>query len=99
MLLLVDPDVAPRQPPTAILQALYGLTPKEARLAAVLATGPTLAEAAATLHVSFNTAKTQCKAVFAKTNTRRQAELARLFLGLGGDLAPRSKYSVNPSPS
>jgi DNA-binding CsgD family transcriptional regulator/PAS domain-containing protein len=96
MLLLVDPDTAPRQSPTAILQALYGLTPKEARLAAVLATGPTLAAAAATLHVSLNTVKTQCQAIFAKTDTRRQADLVRLLRGLGSDLAPRS-YCPSPS--
>jgi DNA-binding CsgD family transcriptional regulator/PAS domain-containing protein len=88
LLVLADSDAVPRPPPIVILQALYGLTSKEARLAAVLATGPTLAEAAATLHLSSNTVKTQCKAVYAKTGTRRQTDLVRLLLGLGGDLAP-----------
>ena len=38
--------------------------------------------AAASLGVSRETARTQLKAVFAKTNTRRQAELAALVARL-----------------
>lgn len=58
----------------AISQA-YGLSEAEARLVAALVQGATLVEAAARLNISPNTAKTQLRAVFAKTGFARQAEL------------------------
>jgi DNA-binding CsgD family transcriptional regulator/PAS domain-containing protein len=59
-----------------LLQQAFGLTPAEARLALLLAKGGGLAAAAATLNIGRETARTQLRAVFAKTGTGRQAELA-----------------------
>lgn len=59
---------------------LFGLTVAEARLVAVLLPDTTLAQAAGKLGVSYNTAKTQLAAVFGKTNTRKQSELASLVI-------------------
>ncbi len=62
------------------LRRLYKLTPAEARLAAHLAQGSRLEEAAADLGVSLNTVRTHLKRIFSKTGTDRQAELVRLII-------------------
>jgi DNA-binding CsgD family transcriptional regulator len=62
------------------LRAIYDLTDVEARLACVVASGHTPKEAAKMLRVSLNTVRCTLKRVFAKTGTRRQAELVRLVL-------------------
>lgn len=60
--------------------AIHGLTRAEARLAALLADGVSLEQAAETLAVSVQTARSQLKTVFAKTGVTRQAELVALLL-------------------
>ena len=65
-----------------LLNAVFGLTPREATLAAALAGGKDLAEAAATLGITLGSARVYLKSVFAKTHTRRQAELVSLILRL-----------------
>ena len=62
------------------LRQLYKLTPAEARLAALLAQGLRLEDAATELGVSLNTVRTHLKRIFSKTETDRQAELVRLIL-------------------
>lgn len=64
-----------------LLTLLHGLTESEARLAAALAAGETLASHAARLGIGRETARTHLRNAFAKTGTRRQAELVRLVLG------------------
>jgi DNA-binding CsgD family transcriptional regulator len=61
----------------------YGLTQAEARVALCTASGATIPETAYSLHVSPNTVKTHLRKVFAKTDTNRQAELARLLTSIG----------------
>ena len=78
MILLLSDLTAPLRPEATQLCAAFGLTVAEAKLAAKLASGSGIVGAAASLGVSRETARTQLKAVFAKTNTRRQAELAAL---------------------
>jgi len=73
---LRDPSCEP-QPAAARLEQLYGLTPAEARLAERLAAGEPLDAAAAALDVSRETVRSQLRAVFDKTDTRRQGELLR----------------------
>lgn len=63
----------------AALRRLFGLTPAEAELAAVLADGATLVEAARIRGIAHNTAKAQLRAVFAKTGVHRQAQLVALL--------------------
>lgn len=65
------------------LSARYGLTAAEAKLASLLADGLTLETAATTLGRTIQTARSQLKAIFAKTQVNRQAELvARLLTDL-----------------
>jgi DNA-binding CsgD family transcriptional regulator len=66
-------------PTMRAVAVMYGLTPAEAKLAAHLAAGMTLDEIAEHSHVKRSTVKSQLGSLFAKTGTRRQAELVRLF--------------------
>ena len=78
-ILVTDAD-AGAQPDVDALRAFYDLTPAEAELAAMLARGLCLDEAASLRGVTRNTARGQLKRVFAKTATNRQAELVRIVL-------------------
>ncbi|WP_027165779.1 helix-turn-helix transcriptional regulator [Mesorhizobium sp. WSM3224] len=76
-------DLRSLERPDALrLRAAFGLTAAEARLAARLASGDGINAAAIALGISRETARTQLRAVFAKTNTHRQAELATLVARL-----------------
>ena len=59
---------------------LYGLSPAEIALIDELLQGSSIAIAADKLGISENTARTQLRSVFSKTNVHRQAELMRLVL-------------------
>jgi DNA-binding CsgD family transcriptional regulator len=82
VILLLTDLRSPLRPEATQLCAAFGLTVAEAKLAAKLASGVGIDGAAASLGVSRETARTQLKAVFAKTNTSRQAELAALVARL-----------------
>lgn len=62
------------------LQKLFSFTPREAALAAHLARGETIQEAAAALGITPNTARTQLRSIFGKTGVDRQARLVRILL-------------------
>ena len=61
-----------------LVQRAFGLTRSEVRLLEQLVSGRTLKQACTALAVSDATARTQLRALFAKTSTRRQAELVLL---------------------
>jgi DNA-binding CsgD family transcriptional regulator len=73
-----DPD---RQPalPEERLQAIFGLTPAEAKLASALVSGTSVSDYASEAGVTENTARWTLKQVQAKTDCRRQADLVRLL--------------------
>lgn len=73
----------------SMLRQWFGLTTAEARLAVVLAQGHSLAQGLERLGVGANTARTHLKAIFAKTGTKRQAELVRLLLSAPTLTPPR----------
>ncbi|CAN5116796.1 hypothetical protein BH09PSE3_BH09PSE3_26620 [soil metagenome] len=62
------------------LMALFGLPLSEARLAARLAGGESIAEAATGLGLTLETARNYSKRLYAKTGTRGQADLVRVVL-------------------
>lgn len=66
------------------LRVGFGLTPAEARQATLFAEGVTLEEGAAIQGVTRETARSRLKAIFAKTGTHGQVELARLLARLVG---------------
>lgn len=79
LLLLQEPgDDGLRRLPA--LEALYGLTRQERRLAEQLAAGRDLRRAAAELGIGYETARQYLKAVFGKTGTCSQGQLLRLVL-------------------
>jgi DNA-binding CsgD family transcriptional regulator len=63
----------------ATLQSVFDLTAAEASLATDIITGKPLAEIADARAISIATARTQLASIFAKTRTRRQAELVALL--------------------
>jgi DNA-binding CsgD family transcriptional regulator len=65
-----------------ILRTMYGLTPAESRVAALLAGGAGTVTVADTLGVAPSTIRTHVKRIFAKTGVRTQAQLVRLLSGL-----------------
>jgi DNA-binding CsgD family transcriptional regulator/PAS domain-containing protein len=79
LVLITDPEDCP-EPPVERIARLHGLTPAEARVAAALAGGRSLREYADGAGLSIHTVRTTLKRVFAKTETRSQADLVRLLL-------------------
>jgi DNA-binding CsgD family transcriptional regulator/PAS domain-containing protein len=76
-----------------LLQALFRLTPSEARLAAGLAGGRTLEAVAAESAVSILTVRAHLRAVFVKVGVNRQADLLALLERLA-QTKPRSGPGV-----
>ncbi|MGY4622579.1 helix-turn-helix transcriptional regulator [Bradyrhizobium sp. USDA 4486] len=79
LLLYITPIIPQVGPPPEILQALFDLTPAEARVAAHLAEGRSVQAIADRLSIQPNTVRVQLKSVFSKTGTSRQAELVSLL--------------------
>jgi DNA-binding CsgD family transcriptional regulator len=75
----VEPALGPAP---NFLERVFRLTPAEAKLAATMARGKALEQAAEELGVTRTTARNQLRAVFSKTNTHRQSELVALLARL-----------------
>ncbi|WP_179402230.1 helix-turn-helix transcriptional regulator [Burkholderia guangdongensis] len=86
MLLVSDGEQGSAQ--VESLQALFGLTPAEARLASELANGDDLDTIAFRKGVSKHTIRSMLKTVMLKTSTHRQGELVSLVL----------RYAMVPPP-
>ena len=69
-----------RPPPAAALATLYRLTPAETRLLGALLQGERIVDYANRVGISTNTATTQLKQIFRKTETNRQADLVQQVL-------------------
>jgi DNA-binding CsgD family transcriptional regulator len=67
---------------------LYGLTPAEVRVLQVLIESGGVSAVAETLGTSRSTVKRHLEHVFAKTGTRRQTELLKLFAGFESPASP-----------
>jgi DNA-binding CsgD family transcriptional regulator len=78
LVMFVDPEQKKRTT-TSLLQRAFGLTPAEARIALSIASGEKLRHAAKLNGIAFETARVHLKTIFAKTQTRRQVELALLI--------------------
>jgi DNA-binding CsgD family transcriptional regulator len=76
---ITDPD-RKKPLPNSRLQAAFGLTAAEARLASRLSVGEDLRSAAGNLEITYGTARSRLAQIFQKTGTRRQGELIRLLL-------------------
>lgn len=81
---VLDPGLEWQGLDNAILCQAFNLSPGEARLVSLLASGLTPREAATELNVSVGTVRAQLHSVFGKTGTGRQAELIQLALRIAG---------------
>jgi DNA-binding CsgD family transcriptional regulator/PAS domain-containing protein len=81
VLMLLDPE-GPASANLALLQELYGLTAREATVAALVVEGRSLDEASRELGVTKHTVRTLLKRATAKTNSHGQTDLVRRLLGL-----------------
>ena len=68
--------------PQEIVATLFGLTPMEGTLLVALSEGQTLRQYSDDHCVTYNTARTHLRNVFAKTNTSKQSDLVRLMSGV-----------------
>jgi DNA-binding CsgD family transcriptional regulator len=79
-ILLILTDLGKRLvPKTRLIARTFALSVAETRIAEWIAVGVSLEKAAENLRISRETARTQLKAVFAKTGTHRQSELVALL--------------------
>jgi DNA-binding CsgD family transcriptional regulator len=76
--------VSERAPSARMLGQAFQLTAAEARLASSLTAGDGIDAASARLAIGRETARTQLRAILAKTGTHRQAELTALLSRLRG---------------
>lgn len=67
-------------PMSLALQGLFGLTPAEAAIAALLADGRSVKDIAAQQRLSLHTARVHLKSIFLKTGVVRQAQLVAMIL-------------------
>jgi DNA-binding CsgD family transcriptional regulator len=72
-------DRASRVPDGPVLNALFDLTPSEARLAIELASGREIKQAALNLGIGKGTARNYLERIFQKTGTHKQGELVSLL--------------------
>lgn len=72
------------------LAELFGLSPREARLALAVSRGMTLAEAAAEFGLTVGTVRSYSKSIYAKTGARGLSDLVRIVMG--------SILAITPEP-
>lgn len=90
LVLVIDP-AAPSRAAAYAIQAAFGLTAAEARVAVLIASGLSGPQTAATLGLSLATVKTHLKRCFEKTGVHSQVALARLLGALPMDLIGPSR--------
>ncbi|MDB5560628.1 MAG: bacterial regulatory protein luxR family [Hyphomicrobiales bacterium] len=84
MVFLIDPSVSERGDATAALQ-LLGLTPAEARIAALVGRGYSPREASDALVITENTARSALRLIYSKLGIGRQSQLAKIVARLEAD--------------
>ncbi|QUS38910.1 helix-turn-helix transcriptional regulator [Tardiphaga alba] len=88
-IVFLTPVTEQRSPGPELLQALFDLTPAEARIASLVIDGKSVDSISKIQSVSLNTVRTQLKSVFVKTGVDRQVDLVRLL----GQRPGRSSFS------
>ncbi len=79
VLVIIDVSAPQSRDPSIAIQQRFGLTGAEARLAINVAKGASLPEASQRLRISYQTARSQMRDIFAKLNIHRQTELVILL--------------------
>jgi DNA-binding CsgD family transcriptional regulator len=86
LLVIHDPNVQ-ASIPQEIVAKLFGLTPMEVSLLVALSERRTLRQYSDDHRVTYHTARTHLRNVFAKTNTSKQSDLVRLMSGVTHSVA------------
>lgn len=81
-ILVVMPLPGPGAPTASMLQALFDLTPSEARIASALADGRSIDEIGKSFGIARETVRSHLRAIFAKSGVSKQSSLVRLLLGV-----------------
>lgn len=81
LVLFTDPEVGQGEGVQELLR-MIGLTPRQARIAALIGSGCSPREAADKLGITQNTVRSTLKAIYGKLGLRRQSELAQLVARL-----------------
>jgi DNA-binding CsgD family transcriptional regulator len=81
-IVVVTTIAAATTPPAAIIQALFDLSPAEARVAAKIVGGEAIDEIASGLGIAVATVRSQLRSIFGKTGVSRQGELIALLKGV-----------------
>lgn len=81
-ILVVTPLAAPVAPPASILQAMFDLTPSEARIASALAAGRSIDTISREFGVARETVRSHLRSIFAKSGVSKQSALVRLLLSV-----------------
>lgn len=76
---IFDPDDMSRLPEDPIA-GMFGLTPAESRLAALIAAGKSVRECSTRLRLTEGTVRQYLKSIFRKTDSTSQSELVNLIL-------------------
>jgi DNA-binding CsgD family transcriptional regulator len=79
LLIVTSVSMTDKLPDGVILNALFDLSPSEARLALALASGRTLKQAAADSDIQLSTARSYLEIAFRKTGTHQQSQLVALL--------------------
>jgi DNA-binding CsgD family transcriptional regulator len=93
-----DPQMAPLVPAEALAR-LFGLTPAEMDVLLALADSRSLQGVAEVLGIALATVKSHLHKIFEKTGTSRQADLVRLMMGSGPQIATSMRAGVDFIPS
>jgi len=86
-IMILAKEFVPAAVSVETLRNAFSLSPAEARLVSLLASGATLRQASEIIGVSYSTVMSQIKSCFQKTGTHRQAELVALAVRLGAGRA------------
>lgn len=79
-IVFIDDSERPAKINFTRLRDLYGLSQKEACVAALLAQGHPIDEIAQILDVAYETVRKHVKSIFSKTHTHRQVDLVRMLV-------------------
>ena len=63
-----------------VIRSLYNLSPTESRIAAKLILNPHVDEVAQHMGITYNTARTHLKRIYAKTNINRLSSLVHMII-------------------
>ncbi|KQU65743.1 hypothetical protein ASC75_11045 [Aminobacter sp. DSM 101952] len=81
-ILVIMPLPGPGAPPANVLQALFDLTPSEARIASALADGRSIDAISTDFGIARETVRTHLRSIFAKSGVSKQSALVRLLIGV-----------------